>query len=183
MCIIPAPNHSPQPRLLLHSQCHYTRPGSITMALSLDSFGLGNGLDFSFRLSLILVIKLFVLRQRGSASEGETNASEQEAPGDMTLGRSRLDCGISFGQLVQERDVSWIQRERKVMGRELGKRGPERRGERRGCFVHHREPGSAREVSRTQSGTGSCLGGKTTARARHLNVSLTIPSGQQSLER
>lgn len=99
----------------------------------------------------------------------------------MTLGRSRLDCRVSFGQLVQERDVSWIQRERKVMGRELGKRGPERKG----CFVHHREPGSAgsRKVSRIQSGTESCLGGKTTVRARLLNVSLTIPSGKRSLEK
>lgn len=183
MCSIPVPNHSPQPQLLLHPQFPYTRPGSITMALSLDSFSLGKGLNFSFRSSLILVIKLFFLRQRGSASEGETNASEQEAPGDVTLGTSRLDCGISFGQLVQERDVSWIEKGRKVMGRELGKRGLERIGERRRCFVHHRESGSARKVSRTQSGTGSCLGGKITVRARHLNVSLTIPSGQQHLER
>lgn len=75
----------------------------------------------------------------------------------MTLGRSRLDCGISFGQLVQGHDVSWIKRERKVMGRELGKRGPERRG----CLIHHREPELAREVSRTQRGTeGAVSGGR-----------------------
>lgn len=46
------------------------------------------------------------------------NKSHQEM-WDFT--RSRLDCGIGFGQLVQERDVSWIRREKKVMERESGK--------------------------------------------------------------